>query len=407
MDLDDLLQPISSQQFLRAYWEKQHLAIAGPLERFGDGVTSLASLSVENLVDLGRSASEPVSVWFQTVEREHRTLELSAPTAMQLYAAGMTIYSSFTTTELRAWLLKLERSLGRKPGSSRSHIFASRERTGTQAHFDQNENFTIQLRGKKRWRISYTPHIVAPISNWVTGQQVPLWLRQASPEGLPRGTLENASVVELEPGHVLYVPAGVWHETETSHDSVSLNINLTAWQGRWLDIIRALVDSIMMSEPSIREYATGIWRDDARTQLEHQQLDSLLQRTADRLALVRAEHVWGPPSDGAASASELTDVLRLRRNPLAYVCIVGRTPEKTLLDVCGPVARKEIAVSDDVALLLPWMHGTNTSFTAVDALGALKGGANVQAEALALLTQLLQLGYLTGEAVAHSEVVAR
>jgi ribosomal protein L16 Arg81 hydroxylase len=58
---------------------------------------------------------------------------------------------------------------------------------------------------------------------------------------------ENATVVTLEAGDILYHPAGIWHAVEsTSDDSVSINFSLR--QTRMADLLTNVIRSSLMQE---------------------------------------------------------------------------------------------------------------------------------------------------------------
>ena len=52
---------------------------------------------------------------------------------------------------------------------------------------------------------------------------------------MPDDFWEDAALVTLHPGDVLYTPAGMWHRVECVDDSVSINVSLMG--ATWADLI--------------------------------------------------------------------------------------------------------------------------------------------------------------------------
>lgn len=108
----------------------------------------------------------------------------------------------------------------------------------TNWHTDFQENFTIQLSGRKKWTLKQgtvryplrgtTPHYLsAPdvIENQIKAA------RLSNPEYkfgmiLDSNSYGNEVEIVMDPGDVLYFPAGMWHKVETLDYGVSINISL-------------------------------------------------------------------------------------------------------------------------------------------------------------------------------------
>ena len=143
-------------------------------------------------------------------------------------------------------------------GAPRSEVetFASRAGHVTHWHFDYMENFTLQLRGTKRWRLKRssvgvpvrgcTPQWGAASAAVRTAaeQQAKLHAQHASggtfEAAPPDAFFADADEVVVRPGSVLYVPAGTWHRVECDEDSLSINVSLmgTTWADHVADALR-------------------------------------------------------------------------------------------------------------------------------------------------------------------------
>ena len=116
-------------------------------------------------------------------------------------------------------------------------MFCARKGHVTAWHSDFQENFTIQLRGRKRWRLAHrreahplrgeTPHFADDSVLWDQAKSRALGETIQSRKR-PRAAPEVEEVI-LDAGDVLYFPAGVFHEVESlDDDNISLNVSLMA-----------------------------------------------------------------------------------------------------------------------------------------------------------------------------------
>lgn len=108
-------------------------------------------------------------------------------------------------------------------------------------HTDFQENFTIQLSGRKKWTLQHgtvqhvlrgvTPHYAVSA---VEGQIKAGRLNSEDesfnfgPPTVGENAIGPVDSVILEPGDVLYFPAGMWHQIEVLEPGVSINCSLMA-----------------------------------------------------------------------------------------------------------------------------------------------------------------------------------
>jgi hypothetical protein len=120
-----------------------------------------------------------------------------------------------------------------------ANLWISHKGVFTQSHFDELENFNIALEGRKRF-------VLAPPGSW-----------EYYPRSIPRGFGDKSQAFDfddvdarrfpklvarlaqrrelvLEPGQMLYLPLGWWHQAESLED---MNININFWL-RDLKILR-------------------------------------------------------------------------------------------------------------------------------------------------------------------------
>ena len=112
-----------------------------------------------------------------------------------------------------------------------ANLWVSYHGAFTRAHFDELENFNIQLDGRKRFillppgRRDYYPRSV--LRGFGDYSQANSFY-DVSPERFPRlaARLPQRRDVILEPGQMLYLPLGWWHQAESLAD---VNININFW----------------------------------------------------------------------------------------------------------------------------------------------------------------------------------
>ncbi|GAA3032396.1 cupin-like domain-containing protein [Actinokineospora globicatena] len=112
-----------------------------------------------------------------------------------------------------------------------ANLWISHKGVFTQSHFDELENFNIALQGRKRF-------VLAPPGFW---EYYPRSVRQGfgdksqafdfdnvDAKKFPRLVAKLAERRELilEPGQMLYLPLGWWHQAESLED---MNINMNFW----------------------------------------------------------------------------------------------------------------------------------------------------------------------------------
>jgi hypothetical protein len=123
---------------------------------------------------------------------------------------------------------------------SAANLWISHKGVFTQNHFDEWENFNVALEGRKRFVMAppgvrdYYPRSL-PRGFGDKSQVFDLddVDEQRFPRLLPR--LEERREVILEPGQILYLPLGWWHQAESLED---VNVNMNFWMRAPKKIIR-------------------------------------------------------------------------------------------------------------------------------------------------------------------------
>ena len=257
-----LAWPLSAADFLQQCFRRKAVATVAPAgsaalrPRTAAAAAALCGLDLEAM--LTETASERLFVWMRgaaaSADERVASFEVDEPrAAMICHEAGGSLYFRSPQAMVEPWVGRLGAELGLNFGAVYSQpqeelpqkgeieVFATRAGHTTDWHMDFMENFTVQLSGRKRWRLAqsgldgvirgYTPHY-QNVDN--LEQQLKLHRMQRADFPAPRPWAEGAGdtdVVELGPGDVLYHPAGIWHRVECTEDSLSMNISLisTSW----------------------------------------------------------------------------------------------------------------------------------------------------------------------------------
>ena len=172
-------------------------------------------------------------------------------------------------------------------------LFASPRGRGVAAHFDKNENFILQLEGRKRWSVTANRAVDLPTQNFGEDAGRETWsFADSTAEIRPPDAYDFECV--LEPGSVLYVPRGSWHRTEALSER-SVSISLTFVGLCWADAVLAPIRRLLIRERGWREQVSYFDPD---------RFDELLSGLPDTLReLSGADVLLGPERAVAASKS--------------------------------------------------------------------------------------------------------
>jgi len=105
-------------------------------------------------------------------------------------------------------------------------------------HQDGHHIFAIQLEGRKRWYL-HRPSQSLPMSYYKRTKEHP--------------APDSATVVDVAPGEVLYLPVGWVHHAETL-EGVSVHLSLGVRPVRWVDFLKELCELAGASHPPLRDY---------------------------------------------------------------------------------------------------------------------------------------------------------
>jgi len=299
--LSKFVYPMSTKDFLGRIFRKRALHISNGLpehsmkwmdEIVNDGLFGLEVQSI-----LKETSSDQVFVWICTNDTKDATsssksdinpamknryvqsIDVDDPDhAYTLYRAGHATYCRAPPTVEQPLVASMLRGTGlgcghydpsgtkgSTLGRGEVEVFIGTKSHRTNWHTDFQENFTLQLSGKKKWRLKQgsvkhplrgcTPHYLSPDS--VESQLKAA--RLSNPDfqfGWPNGSdMKNSYGEEQEvimnPGDMLYFPAGMWHSVETIEEGISINISLMSVN--YASLVSSAIHHILIKKEAWRQ----------------------------------------------------------------------------------------------------------------------------------------------------------
>jgi hypothetical protein len=403
-ELRALLSPVSPETFVHEHWGRKPLFVKGFARKY-EGLFDRAAF------DRALAALNGAPEGFLQASYDKKTAapalgasplaDVAAPAiavrpdqAQALYADGATLCASqmeLRVPALTRFAAAIKRQLG-YIGKVGFNAYLSPAGVGFNWHFDARIASTLQIEGTKRWRFSNTPAVEWPRANGVlrtdgSGRYsdaragVEAWERLA-----PFDSKDTTDVV-LEPGDLLVLPAGTWHDACGGAEG-SLALNLSFTPVAYTALLGNLLDAAMRADPGWRAPAPVLQREGGLPgEVDPRALEEIakqLTRAAETLRALAADgaplvRMWAsavnalpgvPPDPRPAPPAPVTasDRLRVRADGRFYARTADGGTRLVVsvasggIDVMGPAARfvqrvlstKELLAGDCLA----WGAGT-------------------------------------------------
>ena len=255
--------------FLEKHWPDKMLVARGPVER----LAGLVDYDFDALVAMKKRYTR---AFFRSVTGGASSMPVTEGQEHSLYNAGFTLYfHSLKERRLDTWIDALDRELGLVRGATRVSAVASRRGVGLKPHYDQNDNFVCQAQGVKRWRIAPNTHVRNPTVGYTVGDKPTAKQASEAPNGFPKDLPTPFETVELDPGTVMFMPRGMWHDTETI-DTASLHFNLQCGLATWKDVLEfVLPGTTALHDDALREPVQDLLAADQNATMEEQLREKL------------------------------------------------------------------------------------------------------------------------------------
>lgn len=194
-NLTNWFDPVPAAFFQQAYWKQSPMFVHGNPGRLEKLREIFFGLDLATLVKSAGPANENcIRAWFLNNGRNDTRLEVQPAQALILFDADFTLYFEPKGPAVTKFLTELVKGSGNDLNSAILSVFVSKQGHFTPTHVDNNENFTIQLRGRKEW---------------IVGHQ----------------EAEQDQKFTLAPGDLIYCPGPWRHSVRALEDSISLNLN--------------------------------------------------------------------------------------------------------------------------------------------------------------------------------------
>jgi hypothetical protein len=286
-ELQALLSPVAPETFVREYWGTKPLFVKGFSDKFRGLFSREAFIRMlsapgpapddflQASFDKGppsRSSRGPRAHASQTESSAPQpwaseAFKVNVQEALPLLRAGATLCATQIETRVPALaplLAAIKCQLG-YPGKVYFNAYLSPPDVGFNWHFDARIASTLQIEGAKLWRFSHRPAVPWPRSNGAlradgTGEYTDPLVQQLESMGYWQAGKENPGIpfdendtteVLLEPGDLLILPAGVWHDARGgAAGSLALNMSFAALS--YTMLVRSLLDAILTPDPRWR-----------------------------------------------------------------------------------------------------------------------------------------------------------
>lgn len=254
LGLHHLIRPLKMAEFLYAFKESKPFVV----DHEADALKVLRDLPfLESLDSLLKIWTSEVQVHLPDLRDEASAIDIPASEAKKFFDEGMGLLFNDVnriSPLLQDWLEQVKTDLGiSSQAYGRCLIYATPDGRGTAAHFDQNINFVLQIKGTKKWVLADNSSVANPMDRFTMGLPVDPEMMSYLTEPMPETMPQNTISFNLKPGSLLFVPRGVWHSTEAEGDALALNFTFTA--PTWTDLLLGALRSRLVLSPDWRETA--------------------------------------------------------------------------------------------------------------------------------------------------------
>lgn len=247
-----LLDPMTPEAFRAEYLHKKPLHVRGRPEKFA-ATLDWADINRMLMMDVWTQQTlqlhidtnrvPPAAYCASAANRDHQPVMRPDPDKVRdLIGRGATLLLNEIETLAPGVLAVVEtvqRDLGAK--SSVNLYYSHKERQGFDSHCDRHDVFALQIYGRKRWNI-YQGQLDKPIEHAMF-QNVP----QVEYDRR-KGAIDQ--VVEMNPGDLLYLPRGKFHDALTVGD-VSVHLAVSSNEPLGLDWLTQLWN-LAVRDPEFR-----------------------------------------------------------------------------------------------------------------------------------------------------------
>jgi ribosomal protein L16 Arg81 hydroxylase len=231
-ELAQFLSPITPQEFLSEYWEKKPLYVRGTPLKFARLFDR--QRFDRAILNVGFDKRKPAPFSIRALWRNRHDLQAGieiGPTQVREALASRTTVCVNDITAGDPVLAEFAAHIKRQMHLAtpvRFNCYLSPDGEGLDTHYDARHATIVQISGSKRWLYSRLPATAYPLANALVEKdgRVRHGEHNNRRQKLDVPTPDESQFAEvlLEPGDLLYLPPGTWHNAKASGESLALNM---------------------------------------------------------------------------------------------------------------------------------------------------------------------------------------
>lgn len=222
-ELQELVSPISCEEFVNSYFARASLNLEGHSQKFdhifGWERLRQALARGKNITDRRYNITASFTGGEDSGSTRHM-MEAHHDQVIELLNAGATICITnihMADPSLARWAQAIRTQLN-FTGTVGINCYVSADGSGLPMHYDKRVATTLQIAGRKRWKFS-----VESAKSWPDSNEVYQDGQVGDDIGRLPADMEFREV-ELKPGDMLCLPAGAWHSARGVGFSLALNL---------------------------------------------------------------------------------------------------------------------------------------------------------------------------------------
>ncbi len=287
--LKPFIHPLKAKDFLENYWAQTPYATTAYHKKLKE-ITQLPEL--QSVKEALKVECRSIRAWFETKDNNIKQLNVSAEQAYDLYQMGNVTLSldgiDTGCKPIRNAMESIYRELKSPLRNFGCNLYASAKGGGTRMHFDQQEVFLLQVKGKKEWRYILNEQVRWPLSSCFDVDNLADELEYLQPK-FPHKMPAKAKKVLLEEGSVLYMPRGTWHQSNAPQESVALT--LTYPSHTMMDVFLDYMKAKLSKQEAWREPAAGLLGRETEARSAKKKINDCIQQLQSMLSGVSAEEI--------------------------------------------------------------------------------------------------------------------